>query len=858
MTTSTLVKTLLHNSVADSVYKEITSRTGRYYYFLGSVLEWVDSISPPTPVDSFEYERETRKNIVLIKEIRPSDVSYVINRINWAPNVVYDQYDDLYCDQLIGVDLIAGGTGYSSNTIVTITGGGGAGASANIITTNGVVTSIIINNRGYGYTAKPNITITDNFGTGAIADTVINHAFSGASLLQNANFYVVNDNFNIYKCLDNNNNSKSTVKPADVSPGAFTTADGYKWKFMGNVPIALRNKFLTSTQMPVTTSINSQFYSGGEIKTVDVIDTGNNYNYASIVVQGDGYLSSDPYLVIQANVISQGAGYTTANVAIDPPVSASTSWTSSTAYNVGQIIKHNNNYYEITQSGTSATYNPTHTKGATKNGTTILKYLGTGITANATITSGNIAGLSNLYGMVRDVVITNNGSGYISAPNITITGNGYNATAIASIQNNNVNRITITDSGKEYTSAPTVTIGNMWAANANVVLNTQVFHGTRLYTISTGGYSNTTAPTHTLGTQTLGNANFTFAGTSATGYARLKYGSGYTGSPKITITGDGTGANIIFESEKTEAVIYPYVENNKITRVSIEDGGIGYTRAALTVVGDGANADFSVNFSKGDIDTLQSTSELLAISGAIHTVDVVSGGYGYSNVIVSISGDGTGATANATIVNGRITKINMITEGSGYTQASVTITPTSSTGGAGAIARAILPPYGGHGKDTVSELFARSLAFYTTIGQEKNQGFVVTNDYRQFGIIKEIRNYNNNRFFNGTIGSGCWLISGNINTNLFKEDTEIVRTSDNAKFVIVSSSSTGMLVVSSNNKTPLTSDILREPTGNTFSVTGVTTPDIDKYSGELLYIDNRQAFTTSDDQAVSIKTVFKY
>jgi hypothetical protein len=33
---------------------------------------------------------------------------------------------------------------------------------------------------------------------------------------------------------------------------------------------------------------------------------------------------------------------------------------------------------------------------------------------------------------------------------------------------------------------------------------------------------------------------------------------------------------------------------------------------------------------------------------------------------------------------------------------------------------------------------------------------------------------------------------------------------------------------------------------------------VDKYSGELLYIDNRRAFTTTEDQSVSIKTVFKY
>ena len=855
MSSSTLVKTLLHNSVADSVFKEITTKTGRYYYFLGSVLDWVDPLNPPTPVDSFDYERDTRRDIVLVKEIQPSDVAYVIDRKNWLSNTVYDLYDDLYSDQVIGVDLLSGGSGYSGNTTVTISGGGGTGATANARIANGAITSIVLETRGSGYNTKPTVTITDSFGTGSNANAVLNFAYSGTNKLQNSNFYVITDEFNIYKCLDNKNNSASTVKPTEVSPEAFVTSDGYKWKFMGTVPVSLRNKFLSITQVPVTTSINSQFYSSGEIKTIDVIDTGNNYTYASIVVQGDGHLVDDPILIVQANVISGGNGYSSATVTIEPPLSNTDIWSASTVFNVGEIVKHENNFYEVIQEGTSATNSPVHTKGIAKNGNVILKFRGTGITANANIVAGpNSVTLTDLYGVVRDIVITNNGSGYTTAPNVTISGDGTNATATTTITNNTVNKITITNSGKNFTTPPSVIIGTPWVANANVNLSTQVFNGTRLYTVTTGGYGNTTAPTHTSGAQTLGNAVFTFAGTKATGTARLKYGAGYSRVPNVTITGNGAFANIRLEGEKTEAILVPYIDNGRITNVIIEDGGTGYTTATLTVVGDGANAEFQVNFSEGDLDTLQSTSELLAVPGAIHTIQVVSGGYGYSGANVTITGNGTGATANTTIVNGKVTKINVLSEGSGYTHANVIITGT----GNGATARAIFPPYGGHGKDTVSELFARSLAFYTTIGQEKNQGFVVTNDYRQFGIIKEIRNYDNNKFFRSSTGSGCWLISGNINTSLFTEDATITRSSDSAKFIIISSESNGILAIPTMGSIPAVGDIFSIPAGNAFIATGITKPDVDKYSGELLYIDNRRAFTTTEDQSVSIKTVFKY
>lgn len=855
MATSTLVKPLLHNSVADSVFKEITSKTGRYYYFLGSILDWVDPLNPPTPSDNYQYELDTRKNIIIVKEIQPSDVAYVVDRINWSSNTVFDMYDDLYGDGVIGVDLLSGGAGYSGNTTVTFSGGGGTGATANASIANGIITSIVVENRGSGFTATPNVIIADTFGSGATANALVNFTVNNNKTLQDAKFYVITDEFNIYKCLDNFNRSKSTVKPVDVSPEAFTTLDGYKWKFMGTIPIGLRNKFLSSTQVPVTTSITSQFYSSGEITAIDVLNTGNNYNYASIVVQGDGYLESDPYLVVQSNVVSTGTStYTFANITIEPPLLYSADWEVLKQYNVGQILRHDNNYYEVVKAGVSFTAPPVHTKGTVKNNTVLLKYRGTGITANANISSGNIIGLSNLYGMVRDVVITNNGSGYIATPTITFEGDGSNATATVTLLNNTVNRINITNNGKNYTTAPNVIIGTPWVSNGNVLVNSQVYHGTRLYTVSTGGYANTTAPTHTTGTQTLGNADFTFAGTRATGYARLKYGSGYTKAPNISITGDGTGANIVFEAEKTEAILYPYVEDGKITRVLIEDGGIGYTTATLTVVGDGTNAEFQVNFSKGDLNTLQSTSELLSVNGAIHAIQVVSGGYGYTGATVTITGDGTGATANATIINGRINKVNIITEGQNYTHANVTIAGT----GTGAIARAIISPNGGHGRDTISELFSKSLAFYSIISQEKNQGLDVVNDYRQFGIIKDIKDYTSKKFLDSSTGSGCWLLSGTIDPSVFTPDTKITRTSDNSPFLVVTAETTGMLVISLENKIPQVSDVLTTSSGDSFSVTGVTKPDVDKYSGELLFIDNRRAFTTTEDQTVSLKTVFKY
>ena len=51
--------------------------------------------------------------------------------------------------------------------------------------------------------------------------------------LYDANFYVMNSERNVYKCLDNNNNdSGSTVEPTGTDTIVLSTADGYKWKYM--------------------------------------------------------------------------------------------------------------------------------------------------------------------------------------------------------------------------------------------------------------------------------------------------------------------------------------------------------------------------------------------------------------------------------------------------------------------------------------------------------------------------------------------------------------------------------------------------------------------------------------------------
>ena len=56
-----------------------------------------------------------------------------------------------------------------------------------------------------------------------------NRSYSGASNLYNTTFIVINQNNDVYVCLDNNKNSQSTVEPQNTGNEPFYTSDGYQW-----------------------------------------------------------------------------------------------------------------------------------------------------------------------------------------------------------------------------------------------------------------------------------------------------------------------------------------------------------------------------------------------------------------------------------------------------------------------------------------------------------------------------------------------------------------------------------------------------------------------------------------------------
>jgi hypothetical protein len=105
-------------------------------------------------------------------------------------------------------------------------------------------------------------------------------------------FYVITSSRNVYKCLSNNSSANSTVEPTGdytTSNGNIATADGYIWKYMYNVKPS--SKFFDDEYMPTPSSVEDLDFNvdssgvvDGELTTIVVTDSGQNYRQASNIV----------------------------------------------------------------------------------------------------------------------------------------------------------------------------------------------------------------------------------------------------------------------------------------------------------------------------------------------------------------------------------------------------------------------------------------------------------------------------------------------------------------------------------------------------------------------------------------------
>lgn len=113
----------------------------------------------------------------------------------------------------------------------------------------------------------------------------------------------------------------------------------------------------------------------------------------------------------------------------------------------------------------------------------------------------------------------------------------------------------------------------------------------------------------------------------------------------------------------------------------------------------------------------------------LDSIEITNAGYEYTSIpTVTITGDGTGATAVATVVNGRVTAVDLVSRGIGYTSALVFI---SGGGGRSAAASAILAAKYGTIKLIYRDSNAEQITLNDSLGTiDYLNGDITINDLR--------------------------------------------------------------------------------------------------------------------------------
>jgi hypothetical protein len=311
-----------------------------------------------------------------------------------------------------------------------------------------------------------------------------------------------------------------------------------------------------------------------------------------------------------------------------------------------------------------------------------------------------------------------------------------------------------------------------------------------------------------------------------------------------------------------------------------------------------------------------------AVDGSIKIITITNRGVGLGTANVTytrvpIKGDGTGAECTIVINNDQqVESITVSSQGSGYTYANVDLVsgnvPTGLTRPSFDV---IITPKGGHGADIYRELGAYNVLLYSRIENDiQNPDFIIGNQIARIGIVENPKAYGSNQNLGIDKASAVYamrLTGAGYSSASFIADSIVSQTVQTGKIavgkVINYDQTTGVLkywqdrslagfnTVGTAQTNPLYGFDLTEFTsfpstgGNlvisggsvnlsiSTSFTGISTvinnrtyylgqsfvnglsnPEVKKYSGNIIYVDNRPSITRSSNQKEDIKVILQF
>lgn len=243
--------------------------------------------------------------------------------------------------------------------------------------------------------------------------------------------YCIVNQTSVYKVIDNNNDAASTEVPSGVSSSLIETADGYIWKYVGDITTAEQFDFSTNEFVPAPVGLPSNQYVNGEIST-----------FTGMVPAGSSFDAGD---TITVQVYGNGTGATAAA----RTVTAGSSRTITSLY-----------------------------ANAGGSGYTDAVALAWNSDAPG---SGAQVEVDLVDGEVDSISVLSTGIDYTTAT-VLLIGDGTGATATANVVSGQVTSITLTDGGSGYTWVKAYVVPGNAGAIAKAVFSPVNGHGSNTTT----------------------------------------------------------------------------------------------------------------------------------------------------------------------------------------------------------------------------------------------------------------------------------------------------------------------------------------------------------------------------------------
>ncbi len=309
--------------------------------------------------------------------------------------------------------------------------------------------------------------------------------------------------------------------------------------------------------------------------------------------------------------------------------------------------------------------------------------------------------------------------------------------------------------------------------------------------------------------------------------------------------------------------------------------GTTLTLSSAQSLSDGGTLTFG-RFATTDVNYANQTAQINSLShanaGGIERIEVTNVGQDYSSApTITITGDGTGATATAVMAGSgnaqTVTSINVTDKGSDYNVVDITI---SGGGGSLATARAVIAPPNGHGTDPISELGAFFVAVNTQLSGSEGGDLTVGQDFRQIALIKNPQNFGSDVIASATTlrARRALRLDSGASLTGFAVDQVISGSTSSAKAYLVEiDTSNKVLYYYQNSKTGFGNFVSGDTitgtlpnggsatlnTGDAFgTVSNGYGPEVKRNSGQLIFLENRDPINRSSSQIEDIKLIVEF